>query len=402
MRNRRRFLKLAGRTAFATAAATLFGSPRFGIATQASDDAEQHNGLLDLTATEVVQRIREGAQYAEVCARTLLAQTERLHVMDTIIAIDPDAVLEGARQVDLPRRRGRVLGRVAGLPLLAKDNIDTKALPSTAGTPCLLSNRSRLDAPVLDLPLGAGALLLAKANMHELAFGITSHNFYFGAVHNPYDPTMIPGGSSGGTGAGIAARLCPAGLGTDTGGSVRIPAALCCVVGLRPTKGRYPITGIVPISHTRDTPGPMGRTVADVALLDAVETGSMPAQAIRLRGLRLGIPRNPFWQGLDPELAAVIEDALHRLRALGVVLVEADIPAAATLDQQAGFPIALFQATTDIPAYLTAEGNGITFDDIQRQIASPDVAGAIAAARSGVITQATYERALNVVRPELQ
>ena len=402
MLNRRRFLKLAGRTAFATAAATLFGSPRFGIATQASDDAEQHKGLLDLTATEVVQRIREGALSAEVYARTLLAQTERLHFLDTIIAIDPDAVLEGARQVDLSRRRGQMLGPLAGLPLLVKDNIDTKALPTTAGTPGLLSNRPRRDAPVLDPLLGAGALLLAKANMHELAFGITSHNFYFGAVHNPYDPTMIPGGSSGGTGAGIAARLCPAGLGTDTGGSVRIPAALCGVVGLRPTKGRYPITGIVPISHTRDTPGPMGRTVADVALLDAVETGSMPAQAIRLRGLRLGIPRNPFWQGLDPELAAVMEDALHRLRALGVVLVEADIPAAATLDQQAGFPIALFEANIDIPAYLTAEGNGITFDDIQRQIASPDVAGAIAAARSGVITQATYERALNVVRPELQ
>src|SRR2546427_793948 len=248
----------------------------------------------------------------------------------------------------------------------------------------------------------ARALLFARANRQEGALGITSHNYHFGAVRNPYDSTLIPGGSSGGTGAGIAARVCPAGLGTDTGGSVRIPAALCGVVGLRPTKGRYSIAGIVPISHTRDTPGPMGRTVADVALLDAVETLTTPARPARLRGLRLGVPRNPFWQDLDPEVAAVMEDALHRLRALGVVLVEVDVPGVVTLDQQAGFPIALFEANLDIPAYLAAEGNGITFDDIQRQIASPDVAGAIAAARGGAIPQAVYEHALNVVRPELQ
>src|SRR5437016_4353859 len=365
MLDRRRFLKLAGLTALAAAA------PRTGEPTE-------HAGLLHLTATEAVRHISEGSLSAETYARALLAQAERLSFLDTIISIDPEAVLEAARLVDVSRRRGRTLGPLAGLPLLVKDNIDTKALPTTAGTPGLLANRPRADAPLLDPLFGAGALLFANANMHELAFGITSHNYHFGAVRNPYDSTLIPGGSSGGTGAGIAARVCPAGLGTDTGGSVRIPAALCGVVGLRPTKGRYSIAGIVPISHTRDTPGPMGRTVADVALLDAVETLTTPARPARLRGLRLGVPRNPFWQDLDPEVAAVMEDALHRLRALGVVLVEVDVPGVVTLDQQAGFPIALFEANLDIPAYLAAEGNGITFDDIQRQIASPDVAGAIA------------------------
>src|SRR2546422_6837164 len=146
----------------------------------------------------------------------------------------------------------------------------------------------------------------------------------------------------------------------------------------------------------------MGRTVADVALLDAVEPLTTPARPARLRGLRPGGRRNPFWQDLGREVAAGMEAALPRLRALGVVLVEVDVPGVVTLDQQAGFPIALFEANLDIPAYLAAEGNGITFDDIQRQIASPDVAGAIAAARGGAIPQAVYERALNVVRPELQ
>ena len=389
MLDRRRFLRLAGLTALAAAA------PRIGEPTE-------HAGLLHLTATEAVRHISEGSLSAETYARALLAQAERLSFLDTIISIDSDAVLEAARLVDVSRRRGRRLGPLAGLPLLVKDNIDTKALPTTAGTPGLLSNRPGADAPLLHPLFGAGALLFAKANMHELAFGITSHNYYFGAVRNPYDSTLIPGGSSGGTGAGIAARLCPAGLGTDTGGSVRIPAALCGVVGLRPTKGRYPIAGIVPISHTRDTPGPMGRTVADVALLDAVQTRTTLARPARLRGLRLGVPRDPFWQDLDPEVAAVMEDALHRVRALGVVLVEIDAPGVTTLDQQAGFPIALYEANIDIPAYLAAEGNGITFDDIQRQIASPDVAGAIAAARGGAIPQAVYEQALNVVRPQLQ
>src|SRR5207253_9552421 len=299
MLNRRRFLKLAGITALATAA------PRIPL-------AFGDGGLLHLTATEAVRHISEGSLSAETYARVLLAQAERLNFLDTIISIDPDAVLEAAHLVDVSRRRGRRLGPLAGLPLLVKDNIDTKALPTTAGTPGLLSNRPTADAPVLNPLFQAGALLFAKANMHELAFGITSHNYHFGAVHNPYDATLIPGGSSGGTGAGIAARLCPAGVGTDTGGSVRIPAALCGVVGLRPTKGRYSITRIVPISHTRDTPGPMGRTVADVALLDAVETGTTPARPTRLRGLRLGVPRNPFWQDLDPGLAAVMDDALHR------------------------------------------------------------------------------------------
>src|SRR5437667_9218530 len=315
MLDRRRFLKLAGLTALAAAA------PRIGEPTE-------HAGLLHLTATEAVRHISEGSLSAETYARALLAQAERLSFLDTIISIDPEAVLEAARLVDVSRRRGRRLGPLAGLPLLVKDNIDTKALPTPAGTPGLLSNRPTADAPVLNPLFQAGALLFAKANMHELAFGITSHNYHFGAVHNPYDATLIPGGSSGGTGAGIAARLCPAGVGTDTGGSVRIPAALCGVVGLRPTKGRYSITRIVPISHTRDTPGPMGRTVADVALLDAVETLTTPARPASLRGPRPRLPANPSRQDRAPEVAAVVEAADHRLRAQGRALLQLDVPGA--------------------------------------------------------------------------
>src|SRR3989454_7085899 len=206
MLDRRRFLRLAGFTALAAAA------PRIG-------EPAEHAGLLHLTATEAVRHISEGSLSAETYARALLAQAERLSFLDTIISIDPEAVLEAARLVDVSRRRGRTLGPLAGLPLLVKDNIDTKALPTTAGTPGLLANRPRADAPLLNPLFGAGAPPFAKANMHELAFGITSHNYHFGAVRNPYDSTLIPGGSRGRARGGVAPPPCPPRPGAGTGGS---------------------------------------------------------------------------------------------------------------------------------------------------------------------------------------
>src|SRR5262249_18442998 len=157
----------------------------------------------------------------------------------------------------------------------------------------------------------------------------------------PYDATRIPGGSSGGTGAAVAARLAPAGLGTDTGGSIRVPASLCGLVGLRPSMLRWPQTGIVPISHTRDTAAPLARSVADCVLLDGVITGGATTrEAARLRGLRLGVPRGHFWDNLDREVARIGADVLARLAAAGAVLIEADIADIAALDAAGGFPVA--------------------------------------------------------------
>src|SRR3989475_6582373 len=227
MLDRRRFLRLAGFTALAAAA------PRIG-------EPAEHAGLLHLTATEAVRHISEGSLSAETYARALLAQAERLSFLDTIISIDPEAVLEAARLVDVSRRRGRTLGRLAGAPRVVKDNIDTKALPTPAGTPGLLANRPRADAPLLNRLFGAGALLFAKANMHELAFGITSHNYHFGAVRNPYDSTLIPGGSSGGTRGGGAAPGGPPRPGTGTGGAGPLPPAPCGAGWPRAAHGPFP------------------------------------------------------------------------------------------------------------------------------------------------------------------
>jgi Asp-tRNA(Asn)/Glu-tRNA(Gln) amidotransferase A subunit family amidase len=357
-----------------------------------------------LTTTEAASRIRNGDIRAEDYAAALIARAERLADLNTIIAMDRDSVLAAAREVDLGRRRDAArLGALAGIPLLIKDNIDTASLPTTAGCRGLAGNRPQRNAPVLDTLLGAGALVLAKANMHELAMGITSNNGSFGAVRNPYDRRMISGGSSGGTGAGIAARIAPAGLGSDTGGSVRIPASLCGIAGLRPTVRRYAGAGVVPLSHTRDTIGPMARTAADVALLDAVITGTPVPAPARLAGLRLGLAREPYWRELDGETAAVMSEALIRLTSLGAVVVEADLPELDALQRQVGLGMTRYETIIDMLAYLAEAANGITLDDIAAGIGSPDVAASFRWARGGAgPTPAVYDATMKILRPRLQ
>src|SRR6185369_16148616 len=249
---------------------------------------------------------------------------------DALISIDREGALAQARKVDEMRAANATLPVLAGLPIVVKDNINTRDLPTTGGTAALRGVRPTANAPTLQKLIDAGAIVIAKANLHELAFGITSTNLtsFAGPVKNPYDRSRIPGGSSGGTAAAIAARIVPAGLGTDAGGSTRIPAALCGIVGLRPSVGnggadrRYDGAGVVPISHTRDTVGPMGRTVGDVALLDAIITTEPPIfAAASLSGLRIGIPAL-FWAGLDPQVAEVMSQARARLTSAGVTFVE--------------------------------------------------------------------------------
>lgn len=357
-----------------------------------------------LTATEVVAAIAGGEITAEAYAEGCLARGERSPGLNAIIALDADAVRAAARGVDAARLRGDTLGPLAGLPLLVKDNIDAAGYATTAGTKGLAANRPRQDAPVLAALLRAGAFVLAKTNMHELAFGITSTNDAFGHVHNPYGKGLISGGSSGGTAAAVAARVAPAGLGSDTGGSARVPPALCGIAGFRPTVGngqkRYPDRGVVPISHTRDTVGPIARTVVDLVLLDGVITGKPAPAAAQLKGLRLGVPRGVFWENLDAELAVVMDAAMAALKDAGVILVEADLTGIAAINEKVGFPVALFEVGPDLEAYLAAGGSGITLDEIVRTIAGRDVAGAFGAAAT--ITREMYETALNVERPKLQ
>ena len=371
-------------------------------------EAREHE-LLELTAREAVAAMRAGELKATRYAAELVARARSLASLNAIRRLDAEQVLTAARAAAKRRARGGRPGPLHGLPVLIKDNINTALAPTTAGTPALAANRPRRNALVVDRLLAAGAIVLAKSNLHELAVGITSNNAAFGPVRNPYDPTTIPGGSSGGNGAALAARIAPAALGTDTAGSVRIPASLCGIAGLRPSVGRYPSTGdlatdIVPISPTRDTPGPMARTVADVALLDAVITGEHTRLRPRdLRGVRLGVDRRNFFADLDPQTETVVAAALRTLQDRAAHLVELEIPDLQALNAAAGLlTIGAFEAGRALPHYLAANDTGVSLQQLIAAIASPDARALFAlVAGPDAIPEPAYRDAL-AQRPRLQ
>jgi len=320
------------------------------------------------------------------------------------ITFDTAKALQAAQDADAAIKAGNPAGPLHGVPLVIKDNIVVRGLRATGGTPALSNWVPASDAPVVTRLREAGAIILGKTNLHELAFGITSNNAAFGPVANAYDPTRFGGGSSGGTGAAVGARLAPAGLGTDTGGSVRIPAALNGVAGFRPTTGRYPGAGIIPISATRDTAGPIARTVADLALLDGVITqSSEPLADINLEGVRLGIPAG-LAENVSPETERLFQAALDTLEKAGATLLPVDLSAELEMAAKAGFPIALWEVKRDLAAFLEAHETGVTLEDIARQAASPDVKFVFdnLVLGSEAIPDAVYDEAINTLRPLIQ
>jgi mandelamide amidase len=369
------------------------------------DALSRDRDVSDLGVVEAARLIRGGELSSEALARELLRRIAAHPELNAFITVDEAKVLEAARRADRERRRSRPheLGALHGVPLVVKDNIHVAGLPNSAGTPALKGFVPEDNAPVVQALLDAGALVLGKTNLHELAFGITSNNAAFGAVKTPYDATRLAGGSSGGTGAAVGARLAPAGLGTDTGGSVRIPAALNGIAGLRPTIHRYSQVGVTPISATRDTPGPMARSVEDLVLLDSVLTRDWrKVKVVPPRRIRLGVVPE-MQQNLDAETAALTQKALDKLRRAGVTLVEVQMPGLADLVAQTGFPIALFEARRDLTAYLQTYGTGVTLAELAAAIASPDVKAVFDTfIVPGAIPESVYNEALNVVRPRLQ
>jgi len=381
-----------------TAIALLLGS--VSIAGQPID-------LTQLTVTEAAKLIKEGRVTSEQLTRALLAKIAVNPDLNAFITVNAIEAINAARDADEARRRDPAhFGALHGVPLVVKDNIHVAGIRNSAGTPGLHAFVPDANAPVVQALLDAGAIVLGKTNMHELAFGITSNNAAFGPVRNPYDKTRFPGGSSGGNGSAIAARLAPGGIGTDTGGSVRIPAALTGIVALRPTIHRYSQLGVTPISHTRDTVGPMARTVSDLVLLDSVITGDWSKmETVAPRRIRLGVVPEMF-QNIDVQTLHLVNQALDKLRHAGVQIVQLQVSGFLDLDNQSGFPIALFEATQDIGNYLETYNTGVTLPQLAAQIASPDVKFVfdtfVVPGAPMAIPQPVYDNAVNVVRPQLQ
>jgi mandelamide amidase len=334
--------------------------------------------LTQLTVTEAARLIRDGKVTSAELTQAYLARADASTGLNAFITLDRAGAMAAAQRADADLAAGKRVGALHGVPLVVKDNTHVAGLPNTAGTPALRGFIPKANAPTVQKLVDAGAVVLGKTNMHELAFGISGYNEGFFTsqpigTRNPYDRTRIAGGSSSGTGAAIGARLAPGGLGSDTGGSVRIPAALTGAAGLRPTIGRYSQDGVTPISHSRDTVGPMAQTVADVALLDAVITGAKPPAPAPLSGVKLGVYRGYFFKDLDADTRAVTEASLDKLRRVGVAIVEVDMPDLEKVNDAVSFPVALYEAYDDLKAYLARYQTGVSVEQLAAQIASKDV-----------------------------
>jgi aspartyl-tRNA(Asn)/glutamyl-tRNA(Gln) amidotransferase subunit A len=262
---------------------------------------------------------------ATTLTEALLERIERLqpHVR-ALITVTPELALEGARRADEARARSEPLP-LDGLPVVLKDNVDVAGVATTVGSRLFAGRVAQADAEVTTRLRAGGAVLLGKANMHELAFGATSRNEAFGHVVNPAAPDRIPGGSSGGSGAAVAADLCVAAIGTDTGGSIRLPASLCGVTGLRPTYGAVSSRGVQPVSRSLDTVGPLARATSDVrAVFEAIRDTPPARDSGRERPWRVGVAV-ALVDASEAAVAACVRDVADVLAGLGAILVPVEI-----------------------------------------------------------------------------
>jgi aspartyl-tRNA(Asn)/glutamyl-tRNA(Gln) amidotransferase subunit A len=349
--NRREFVRLAGY--MGTLAAVAGGSNALGL-----EDNEKSTPMVALTLAEASRRI-----HARQVTSTQLVQEflDRISIynpkLDAYITVMHADALAQAAQMDQEAKANKFRGPLHGIPIALKDNIDTAGTRTTAASQVFDDRVPTEDAVVTARLKQAGAVIIGKTNMHEFAMGHTSSTTYFGPVRNPWAPDHTPGGSSGGSGVAVISDLCIAAVGTDTGGSVRIPAAYCSMVGIKPTYGLVPIRGIIPLTYSLDHCGPMTKTVEDAAIMlntmagyDKLDVASVDhpkedyvaSMKQPIQSIRLGVPRAPYFDRLDPEIAETIETAIAALAKL-----TAGIAKDVTLPATGGFSSLSLQGETD-------------------------------------------------------
>jgi aspartyl-tRNA(Asn)/glutamyl-tRNA(Gln) amidotransferase subunit A len=297
--------------------------------------------LNNTSVTDLAARLKARELSAVEAAQHFLARIDMHQSLGAFVALDADATLAQARAADAAIAAGTA-GPLAGVPIAHKDIFVTRDFPTTAGSKMLQGYRSPFDATTVARLAQAGAVTLGKLNCDEFAMGSSNENSAYGVVRNPWDASRIPGGSSGGSAAAVAARLTPAATGTDTGGSIRQPASFCGVTGIKPTYGRASRYGMVAFASSLDQAGPMARSAQDCALLLSTICGpdldrdstslDMPAEdysrhlADNLDGLRIGVPKEFFGEGLSADVRTAIDAALKQYEALGARLVEISLP----------------------------------------------------------------------------
>jgi len=316
--------------------------------------------LWKLSIAEASALIRRKAVSPIELTQTYLARIEKLNpLVNAFITITAEQALQQARDAEKETQRGQWRGPLHGIPIGLKDLIDTQGIHTTAASAVFKDRVPAEDAEVVRKLKSAGAVLLGKLNMHECAFGGTSVPSHYGAVRNPWDRNRIAGGSSGGSGAAVAAGLCCAALGSDTAASVRHPAAYCGVTGIKPTYGRVSTRGVIPLSWSLDHIGPLCRSAMDAALVleaiagyDALEPTSVDwpveryssGMRMKTRSLRLGVVRRPYFQQLDPDIEARVKDAIQVLEGLTSKVREVELPYSNLLMTVAGAEAYSFHA----------------------------------------------------------
>ncbi|HWB83674.1 MAG TPA: amidase [Bryobacteraceae bacterium] len=295
-----------------------------------------------MTISQAAQSLRAHRLSAVELTASAIERIERLEpTLSAFITITAERALESARRADAELAAGRDRGPLHGIPIAVKDLFYTRGIATTAGSPLFEKFVPSFDATVVDRLEAAGAVMMGKLNLHELAYGITSANPHFGPVRNPWNPERSPGGSSGGSGAAVAAHMVYAAMGTDTGGSIRIPAAFCGTVGLKPTYGRVSRRGVLPLAFSLDHMGPLTRSVRDAAyVLNAIaghdrsdDTSSrhpvvdfVPDDGCSISGLRVGFPENFYFEALDPDVESSVRGALARAESLGARITPVRVP----------------------------------------------------------------------------
>lgn len=297
--------------------------------------------LHDLTIHEAQQRLREGDISAVQLTQAMLARIQQIdgHVQ-AYLRTTPDAALQAAEQADRRRAQGEDLP-LLGIPLAIKDVLCTQGIETTCGSRILQGFVPPYDATVITRLREAGAVILGKTNTDEFAMGSSTENSAYFTTHNPWDLSRVPGGSSGGSAAAVAADLCLGALGSDTGGSIRQPAAFCGIAGLKPTYGRVSRYGLVAFASSLDQVGPLAKDVTDCAILLQAIAGHDPQDATSadlpvpdygaallpdVRGMRLGVPREYFGEGIQPEVERAVRAALQVWESLGAETVEVSLP----------------------------------------------------------------------------
>ena len=265
---------------------------------------------------------------SETMVKNALERAETLSELGIFITVCTDTALDAARRADEAAGRGERPGPLHGLPITAKDLIHSAGVRTTSGSKIFEDFVPADDAPCLAALLDAGAILLGKTNLHELAYGISNVNPHYGPARNPWDRERITGGSSGGSAAAVALGIGMGSLGTDTGGSIRIPSSLCGTVGLKPTYGKVSREGVTPLSWSLDHVGPMAHTVADTALLYDVLTNESTRSELDAmpRELTVGVHERYFFDNIAPEVEAAVRAAIEQLETLGMRVAPIDIP----------------------------------------------------------------------------